>query len=69
MPGLSRVFESTLGDGSSSHRLSVRDRFIDVRIPLGGLGVVPAANSEIVLEEADSMMSVLPYHVEAFTGR
>jgi hypothetical protein len=63
------VFESALGDGSSSRMISVRDRFIDVRIPLGGLGVVPAANPKIALEEADSVMLILPYHMEPFAAR
>jgi hypothetical protein len=63
------VFDSTLGDGSSSRLLSVRDRFIEVRIPLGGLGIAASANSKIDLEEADSVMLVLPYHMEPFAAR
>jgi hypothetical protein len=64
-----QVFESTLGDGSSSRLLAVRDRFIDVRIPLGGLGVAAGAKPKIDLEEADSVMLILPYHVEPFAGK
>ena len=64
-----QVFESTLGDGSSSRMLGVHDRFIEVRIPLGGLGVPSAAIPKIDLEEADSVMLVLPYHVEQFGAR
>lgn len=64
-----QIFESSVGDGSSSRMLSVHDRFIDVRFPLGGLGVPLAAIPKIDLEEADSVMLILPYHVEPFAGR
>jgi len=64
-----QVFESALGDGSSSHMLAVHDRYIDIRIPLGGLGVALASTPKIDLEEADSVMLILPYRVEAFAGK
>jgi hypothetical protein len=60
------VFESTLGDGPSSRMLSVHDRFIDVKVPLGGFGVDPVNQLKVDLEDADSVLRVLPYHVEAF---
>jgi len=61
-----QVFESTLGDGSASSLLAVHDRFIDVKIPLGGLGVDAGSKPKVDLEEADSVLHVLPYHVEPF---
>jgi hypothetical protein len=64
-----QVFETTLGDGSSSRLLAVHDHFIDVWMPLGGLGIALAANPKITLEEADSVMLILPYHLEPFAGR
>ena len=60
------VFESTLGDGSASALLAVQDRFVDVKLPLGGLGIDDAAKAKIDLEEADSVLRVLPYSVGAF---
>jgi len=63
------VFESTLGDGTSSRMLSVHDRFIDVRIPLAGFGAGPVNQLKVDLEDADSVLRVLPYHVEAFGQR
>lgn len=63
------VFESTLGDGTSSRMLSVRDRFIDVKIPLAGFGIDPVNQFKVDLEDADSVLRVLPYHVEAFVPR
>ena len=63
------VFESTLGDGTSSQMLSVRDRFIDVKIPLAGFGIDPVNQFKVDLEDADSVLRVLPYHVEAFVPR
>lgn len=63
------VFQSMLGEASSSFLLAVRDRFIDVRIPLAGLGFQPQAKPGIDLEEADAVMRVFPYHVEAYAGR
>ncbi|HLK62963.1 MAG TPA: hypothetical protein VKU19_05965 [Bryobacteraceae bacterium] len=63
------VFESTLGDGASSHMLTVHDRYLEVKIPLGAFGVNPVPVPKVDLEEADSMVLVLPYHVEAFGAR
>ena len=63
------VFQSSIGNGSSSFLLAVRDRFIDVRIPLAGLGAVAGDSPRIDLEEADSVMRLFPYHVEAYAGR
>ena len=64
--GGDEVFESTLGDGSSSKMLSVHDRFIDVRIPLAAFAVDPTAQLKVDLEEGDSVQRVLPYQVEPF---
>jgi hypothetical protein len=63
------VFASTLGEASPSFLLAVRDRFIDVKIPLAGLGVESGGRPRIDLEEADSVMRVFPYHVEPYSGR
>jgi hypothetical protein len=63
------VFESTLGDGTSSRMLSVHDRFIDVKIPLGGFGADPVNPLKVDLEDADTVLRVLPYHVDAFVQR
>jgi hypothetical protein len=63
------VFESTLGDGASSHLVAVRDRFIDVRIPLGAFGADLVTPSRVDMEEADSLLRVLPYHMEAIVAR
>lgn len=63
------VFESSLGDGSPSFLLAVRDRFIDVKIPLAGLGAESGVKPGIDLEEADSVMRLFPYHVAAYLGR
>lgn len=64
-----QVFETTLGDGSPTQLLSVHDRFIEVRLPLAGLGLAPSASPKMDLEEADSVMLILPYHVQPFAGK
>jgi hypothetical protein len=63
------VFESTLGDGGSGRMLAVRDRFIDVTIPTGVFGIDLATVPTVDMDEADSLLRVLPYHVEAFVPR
>jgi hypothetical protein len=63
------VFESTLGDGTSSRMLAVHERVIDVKIPLAGFGVDPVNQLNVDLEDANPVLRVLPYHVEGFTPR
>jgi hypothetical protein len=63
------VFESTLGDRVSTHMLAVRDRFIDVTIPLGAFGINVVETPKVDLDEADSLLRVLPYHVEPFVAK
>ena len=63
------VYQSTLGESTPSFLLAVRDRSIDVRIPLAALGAEPGAKPNIDLEEADSVLRILPYHVDPYAGR
>jgi len=60
------VFDYSLGNDSSGHLLAVQDRFIEVRIPLGGLGIGERTQSKLQLEEADAVLRILPYTVERF---
>jgi hypothetical protein len=60
------VWQNMLGDGSSNGLLTIQDRFIDVKVPLAALGVTDAAAAKIDLEEADSMVRILPYSVTRF---
>jgi hypothetical protein len=60
------VFEYSLGNDSAGRLLAVQDRYIDVRIPLGGLGVTDAATIKAQLEEAGSVLHLLTYNVERF---
>ncbi len=64
-----QIFESTLSDNSENPLISVRDRFVEVKIPLGGLGIDPDAKPALDLEAAGSVMLILPYHIEPFTPR
>jgi hypothetical protein len=63
------VFEYSLANDTTGHLLSVQDRYIDVRIPLGGLDVTEASKPAIRLEEAGSVLRILPYSAERFAGR
>jgi hypothetical protein len=60
------VFATTVGEGSRSLLLAVRDRSIDIRIPLGGLAGAQDAKPTLDLEEADPVNRVLPYHVRPY---
>jgi hypothetical protein len=60
------IFESTVGEDADSLLLAVQDRFIDVKLPLNGLGVENPAKDQVEMEEADSVFRVLPFKVEAY---
>jgi hypothetical protein len=47
------IFEKTIGNDLVARLLAVRDRFIDVRIPIEGLRLGVAINAEIQLEQAE----------------
>ncbi|HTS27342.1 MAG TPA: hypothetical protein VMH81_15805 [Bryobacteraceae bacterium] len=64
-----QAYETTLSDGASGHMLSVHDRSIDVKIPIAAFGIDPAAPHTVDLDEADSLLRILPYHIEAFVPR
>ena len=61
------IFESTIGEETTSRLISVQGKFIDVKLPLSGLGVEGSA--AVSLEESDAVMQILPYTVEVFAGR
>ena len=61
------IFESTIGEDVSSRLLSVQGKWIDLKLPLSGFGLL--GGKAIALEEADAVMQILPYTVEAFTGK
>jgi len=63
------VFEYSIGNDSTGHLVAVQDRFIDLRIPLGGFGLVNPATMKVQLEESGSVLHILPYTAERFTGR
>ncbi len=63
------IFEYSLGNDSSGRLLSVQGKYIEVRIPLGGLDVSEAAKPKIQLEEVSSVLRLLPYTVEHFGER
>lgn len=60
------IFQSMIGEDATSRLLAVQGRFIDVKLPLSGLGVDGPGMPKISMEEADSVFRVLPYKVEAF---
>ena len=60
------IFESTIGEDADSLLLAVLDRFIDVKLPLNGLGIENPQNGQVEMEEADSVVRVLPFKVEAY---
>jgi hypothetical protein len=60
------VFATTVSDSARNSLLSVHDRFVDVRVPLGGLGIDAGATPSIDLEDAEPVNRVLPYHVPPY---
>ncbi|HXA49757.1 MAG TPA: hypothetical protein VNV86_05615 [Candidatus Acidoferrum sp.] len=60
------VFEYALGNDSTGRLLAVQDRMIEVRIPLGGLGIGARSRAKLQLEEVGSVLRILPYTVERF---
>lgn len=60
------IFESTIGEDADSLLLAVLDRFIDVKLPLNGLGIENPQNDQVEMEEADSVVRVLPFKVAAY---
>jgi hypothetical protein len=63
------IFESTIGEDAESLLLAVEGRFIDVKFPLNGLGVENPRKDQVEMEEADAVFRVLPFKVEAYTGK
>ena len=63
------IFESTIGEDAESLLLAVDGRFIDVKLPLNGLGVGDPRKDQVEMEEADSVFRVLPFNVQAYTGK
>ena len=63
------IFESTIGENAESLLLAVDGRFIDVKLPLNGLGVGDPRKDQVGMEEADSVFRVLPFTVEAYTAK
>jgi hypothetical protein len=61
-----QIYSATIGENSHSYLLAVRDHFIDVRIPVGGLGGEPGTAPKLDLEDADPANRILPYHVETY---
>jgi hypothetical protein len=60
------VFATTIGDTARNSLFAVHDRFVDVRIPLGGLGIDSGTTPSIDLEDADTVNRLLPYHVSPY---
>jgi hypothetical protein len=60
------IFESTIGEDADSVLLDVQDRFIDVKLPLNGLGIENPQKDQVEMEEADAVVRVLPFKVEAY---
>ena len=63
------IFENTIGEDAESLLLAVDGRFIDVKLPLKGLGIEDPRKDQIGMEEADSVFRVLPFPVEAYTAK
>lgn len=63
------IFETIIGELAASPLLSVQGHFIDVKLPLNGLGVGNSRRDQVGMEEADSASRVLPYKVEAYSGK
>jgi hypothetical protein len=60
------VFEYAVGNDSTGKLLTVGDRVIEVRVPLGGLGIGPRSKAKLQLDEVGSVLHILPYTVERF---
>jgi hypothetical protein len=60
------IFEYALGNDSTGRLLTVQDRVIEVRIPLGGLGIGSRSKAKLQLEEVGAVLRILPYTVERF---
>jgi hypothetical protein len=63
------VFQYPIGSDPLAKLLSVQDRFVDIRVPLGGVGIDAAGKSRVQLEDTGSVLRVLPYTVERYFGR
>jgi hypothetical protein len=66
--GDDEVFSTTISENSHNFLVTVHERFIDVRIPVAGLGD-PAPKPAIDLEEADPVIRILPLHVQPYSGQ
>jgi len=60
------IFENTIGEDAESLLLAVDGRFINVKLPLNGLGVGDPRKDQVGMEEADTVFRVLPFKVEAY---
>jgi len=63
------IFEYSLGNDNGGRLLNVQGRYIEVRIPMGGLDVTETAKPKMQLEEVSSVLRLLPYTVEHFGDR
>jgi hypothetical protein len=63
------IFETTIGENAESLLLTVYGRSIDVKLPLKGLGVEDPRRDQVGMEEADSVVRLLPFKVEAYSGK
>ena len=71
------IFESGVGEDSTSRLLAVQGKFIDVKLPLSGLGIsglgisgmAIGGGTAIALEQADAVMQILPYPVPPFSAK
>jgi hypothetical protein len=63
------IFENTIGEDAESLLLTVDGRLIDVKLPLKGLGVEDPRRDQVGMDEADSVIRLLPFNVEAYTGK
>jgi hypothetical protein len=62
------IFEHSTADDSAARMLTVQDRYVDIAIPVGGLGTGAGTKMQITLEDADTVMRVQPYAVAPWAG-
>jgi hypothetical protein len=63
------LFEFSLGNDSAGRLLTVQERSIEVRVPVGGFGLADMSKAIVQLEEAGSVLHLLPYKAERFGTR
>lgn len=62
------IFSSNSED-TPSLLISVKDRYLAAKIPLGNLGIDGRKPARIDLKEANSLARILPYKVSPFTEK